>query len=284
MDAISLKDAPVRALKPGTLNVEPFNPGSNKFIQVFNAITKRFIIANIHTEPAAGAVRCVYKFRLPQVDGGIQNMGNQTDGLTSFTVRAIFFVPFYSQGRQQSDKLVGNTHRTQIAAPGPAAVKYFKNQQSRYPEQHQGRPVHREPAENSHRIDGFKNCVAGNQGQEYKKTIEIIADPAIKRVVFDDFFLSKDLMHSLSQFGQPVIGTDPGAKRPSAEHQVNQKYRNHANDQVYHYYFTGQDNLKSCQGIYQMKTQQAGTAQGSFQNLNIEEKRGEKQKIKKQQD
>ena len=59
---------------------------SNKFIQVLNAIAKRFIIANIHTEPAAGAVRCVYKFRLPQVDGSIQNMGNQTDGLTSFTV------------------------------------------------------------------------------------------------------------------------------------------------------------------------------------------------------
>ncbi len=86
MDAISLKDAPVRALKPGTLNVEPFNPGSNNFIQVLNAITKRFIIANIYTKPATGAVRCVYIFRFTVIDGIIQNMGNQTDTLTSFAV------------------------------------------------------------------------------------------------------------------------------------------------------------------------------------------------------
>ena len=69
-----------------TLNVEPLNPGSNKFIQVLNAITERLIIANIHTKPAAGAVRRVYIRRLTLIDGLIQNMGHQTNPLASFTV------------------------------------------------------------------------------------------------------------------------------------------------------------------------------------------------------
>ncbi len=68
------------------MNVEPFNLGSNKFIQVLNAITKCFIIANIYTKPAAGAVRGVYIFRLTQIDRISQNMGNQTNALTSFAV------------------------------------------------------------------------------------------------------------------------------------------------------------------------------------------------------
>ncbi len=69
------------------MNVEPFlTYNLNYFIKVLNAITKRFIIANIHTKPAAGAVRCIYIFRFALIDGIIQDMGHQTDTLTSFTV------------------------------------------------------------------------------------------------------------------------------------------------------------------------------------------------------
>ena len=84
-------------------NFEPFNPGLNKFIQVLNAITKRFIIANIHTEPAAGAVRCVDIVSLALIDRRIQNMGNQADPLAAFAVGAIFLLPFYSQRRHQAE-------------------------------------------------------------------------------------------------------------------------------------------------------------------------------------
>ncbi len=69
------------------MNVEPFlTYNLNYFIQILNAVTKRFIIANIDTQPAAGTVGGVDIVRLALIDGCIQNMGNQADPLASFAV------------------------------------------------------------------------------------------------------------------------------------------------------------------------------------------------------